>query len=289
MRIHKEGTLKTCFFLCCCVLTGWMFHACSDLHDDIPIVSKSFHATGWLTKTSQDFHGKFIRNTQWNLAQCQACHGEQYDGGASGTSCLTCHATTPEDCIVCHGGGDNLTGAPPRDLDGNTAVNIQGVGAHTTHLSGATFTDGNACSSCHVVPTSFSSAGHADSDLPAEVTFSELALTDAANPVWDEGSVSCSNSYCHGNWSLAKDQSSRSFIYTEDEIRGNNATPIWTEPSTVVCGSCHNLPPVGHAAAELNQCANCHGSVIDAAGVIIDKSKHVNGNINVFGQESPMF
>jgi predicted CxxxxCH...CXXCH cytochrome family protein len=128
-----------------------------------------------------------------------------------------------------------------------------------------------------------------DSDLPAEILFSGLALRDTADAAWDVGNVSCDNSYCHGNWSLAKEQSNNSFIYTADKIEGNAASPKWTDPATAACGTCHNLPPKGHTPFDLTACTGCHNTVINADGKIIDKTKHVNGMINVFGVEFPIF
>ena len=72
-------------------------------------------------------------------------------------------------------------------------------------------------------------------------------------------------------------------------MQGYSASPIWIDHDSAECGSCHDLPPVGHNPFELSACAGCHGLVIDAEGEIIDKTKHANGLINVFGQEFPMF
>jgi hypothetical protein len=69
-------------------------------------------------------------------------------------------------------------------------------------------------------------------------------------------------------------------------IVGGNASPVWT--ASAACGTCHGLPPTGHTAATLTTCVNCHSGMIDATGTITDKTKHVNGKINVFGQERPM-
>lgn len=265
---------------------------CSDLEKPLPSNAEpelEAHPEGWADANSANFHGLFIRNHGWDLDNCKQCHGADYTGGISETSCLTCHPATPEDCVVCHGGVDNQTGAPPEDLDGNVTTTARGVGAHTAHLDGESLSDGIPCSSCHVVPATFATSGHADSDLPAEITFGAIALTDSANPTYDVANASCADAYCHGNWRLPKSASNSTFVYTADFIEGNRAAPVWTDPSTAACGTCHGLPPTGHTPFELSQCTNCHGSVIDAAGTIIDKSKHVNGQVNVFGQEYPIF
>ncbi len=276
------------YWLYLCLAVVWVPFGCSNLRDDVPTVSKSFHPSGWLAQGTEDFHGAFIRNTEWDLNQCKSCHGDDYAGGKANVSCITCHEATPEDCVVCHGGQDNQTGAPPRDLDGNTAVTSVAVGSHSAHLSGEEVSDGIACESCHLVPATFDSPGHADSMLPAELTFSGLATTDSAAPQWDEGAATCSNAYCHGAWRLSKAESNFASFYTGEEMTGNSAAPTWTDPESAACGSCHGLPPTGHLPFEITACSSCHATVIDASGTIIDKSKHIDGNINVFGQEVPM-
>ncbi len=245
------------------------------------------HPDGWVDPNSTDFHGQYIGNNQWDLTGCQGCHGADYSGGITNTSCLTCHPATPEDCVVCHGGVDNQTGAPPEDLAGNTSTDATGVGAHTEHLSDGSLSVAFECGICHVVPNNFIDPGHVDSDSPAEISFTSLALIDSANAQWD--GETCANSYCHGNWSLAKSASDKSFMYSADNMTGNNYSPNWTKPPSGTCGTCHALPPVGHTDVGLDICGDCHSSVVDNNGTIIDKTKHVNGLINVFGEEYPMF
>jgi predicted CxxxxCH...CXXCH cytochrome family protein len=286
----KYKNSQLIFFLY--IFVGFALIGCSELREPIPTnppAETEVHPSGWLTVDSPEFHGEFIKNIGWDLKRCQQCHGVDYTGGIANTSCLTCHPSTPEDCTVCHGGVDNLTGAPPEDLDGNRNTDARGVGAHTAHLSEGALALGFECETCHLVPDSFFAPGHVDSDLPAELNFSNLALVDNANPVWQGESETCQNSYCHGNWSLLKSESGFDFIYEADMIQGNAASPKWTDATTVTCGTCHDLPPNGHTSFELNECANCHGTVIDANGLIINKEKHVNGNVNVFGQEFPIF
>lgn len=236
-----------------------------------------------------EFHGIFLAGIQWDLGNCQECHGTDYRGGITESSCITCHENTPEDCNVCHGASGDPTGAPPEDLTGNTSTVALGVGAHTAHLQGALLSDGVDCTACHAVPDSFASAGHIDAALPAELIFSSLALADGAQPIWNRETASCADSYCHGNWSLAREDSRSGFIYTEDTMSGSNAVPDWTDPESAACGTCHALPPNGHRPFDLSACSGCHNTVIDVSGNIIDKTKHINGSVNVFLQEFPIF
>lgn len=284
-----------------CVLLFAVIVGCSELDQPSPPnlePALSVHPDGWTQPNSNEFHGLFIRSNDpsWDLTNCQECHGIDYAGGIVETSCMSagCHAGPPDDCYVCH--GDNETGLhsnPPEDIDGNVATSARGVGAHVAHLEEDEFNAGIACESCHHVPAEYEDPAHAvGSVLPAELLFGGLAVTDGAAPNLDTATLTCAAAYCHGNWSLPRSASNWANFYTADSIAGNSATPVWTDESTVVCGSCHNLPPTGHIPADPDQCANCHIGVVDnnvPTPNIIDKTKHINGQVNVFGQEYPIF
>ncbi len=286
---HPQGQAVTQCRLCHVDVVGENNNIIDKSRHIDGIVDVVSHPDGWVNAGSPDFHGRFIRNNDWNLAYCQQCHGDDYSGGLTNTSCLTCHPATPEDCIVCHGGVDNQTGAPPEDIDGNSDATVRGVGAHTAHLTGEAFSSAITCQSCHVIPGAFSAQGHADSDLPAELQFSDLALVEDASPEWDGSANTCRDSYCHGNWSLPKGSSNWAFVYSEETMRGGNDSPTWTQPGDASCGSCHGLPPAGHNPEDITRCGNCHTAVMGTNGDFIDKTKHINGMVNVFNMEYPMF
>jgi hypothetical protein len=110
---------------------------CAELETDIaqPEGSGDFHKEGILNPMSPDWHGDLIRDNQWDMKDCQHCHGGDYHGGLVDVSCLSCHneQAGPENCATCH--GNENSPAPPRDLDGNTAASSPRVGAHQIHLS----------------------------------------------------------------------------------------------------------------------------------------------------------
>ncbi|RMF56349.1 MAG: hypothetical protein D6743_20400, partial [Calditrichaeota bacterium] len=151
------------------------------------------------------------------------------------------------------------------------------------------FSDGVECESCHVVPAAFSAPTHIDGDDEAELVFGGLAVLNQVTPQWQEDPRTCTDTYCHGNWELQKSEANFPTLFIAETMRGEAAEPVWTDPSTVTCGSCHALPPEGHQPFEITDCHNCHASVVDGEGNIVDKGKHVNGKINVFSQEFPMF
>ncbi|MCA9733080.1 MAG: CxxxxCH/CxxCH domain-containing protein [Deferribacteres bacterium] len=225
---------------------------------------KGQHPTGWMSTSSANFHGIFIRVSSWNLKQCQDCHGDDYSGGLVGSSCLSCHPSSPEGCTVCHGGMDNNSGAPPEDIDGNHLTSARGIGAHTAHLSTGKLSTGFACETCHTVPGTFDVAGHVDSDLPAEIHFGGLARQEGANPTWD--GTTCQNSYCHGNFTMG-DQ-------TND--------PTWTisDGTQAACGTCHSLPPQGRHSKN-DRCHLCHSDVVSSTNKIINNVLHINGKADV--------
>ncbi len=245
------------------------------------------HPDGWADSLSDNFHGSFVAQTlSWNIHGCQSCHGSNYKGaGYDSKNCTKCHEQPqgPEACNTCHGSSVNF--APPKDLNGHIATTFIGVGAHQAHLQDTTLTTAftRDCNLCHIQPATYSDIGHIDGSLPAEVVFNEFAADSGkTHPVWDNQSASCANVYCHGSFAFSKDKSTFQWIYTDFVIVGNNRQMIWNnvDAGQAACGTCHDLPPKGHAAH--NTCDACHGKVVDANFNIINKKLHINGKIDVF-------
>ncbi|MFQ6092250.1 MAG: CxxxxCH/CxxCH domain-containing protein [bacterium] len=204
------------------------------------------------------------------------CHGAQTTPDWSTGGTLT--------CVSCHGGADNETGAPPPDLNGHTAASFKGVGAHTPHVTEGDLRTALECTECHRKPSELSDPGHIDAHLlPAEIAWGPLAQTLNATPNWD-GSSTCTDVYCHGNFAFSKEASENPWVYQDSLIVGNNYSPSWIKVGAgeAGCGTCHGLPPQGHIPQ--TTCSNCHRSVVDENNLIIDKTKHINGQIDVFGE-----
>ncbi|MCR4417721.1 MAG: hypothetical protein NUV92_08260 [Ignavibacteria bacterium] len=280
------------------------FISCSEIKSDITTPAPiSLHKEGVNNPSSPNFHGKLVAQMNWDLKYCQQCHAVNYTGGTANASCLECHKQPggPEACNTCHGDFANpLQIAPPRDLSGGISETSRGVGAHTKHLGGQSIGSAVECSVCHTIPRGFSDAGHIDGSPSAEIIFTGLAVkgTSPTNqPVYNYNQISCSNTYCHGNFRFTKSESSYPFAYTQDAMIGNNSNPIWNvvDGTYLKCNSCHGKSetdpsPIGHINSSLtdlnnNPCANCHPGVVDYQGQIIDKEKHINGKINVFNIE----
>jgi hypothetical protein len=155
-----------------------------------------------------------------------------------------------EGCRGCHGEPDS-----PAPLD---------LGAHRSHLEPELRLRGPiACSDCHLVPEQTKSAGHIDSDLPAEVfpleiAEASLAFARGTQASWD--GESC-NSYCHGG-----------------------STQRWDGGDPITCGSCHGVPPQDpehQPEWELIECARCHPTSVDPFGNPLVEGGHLDGNVDL--------
>ncbi|MDH4070962.1 MAG: hypothetical protein OEV30_11120 [Ignavibacteria bacterium] len=260
---------------------------CAELRENLPtpvLSGPQVHPDGWLDTESTSFHGEAVRALQWDMTTCRSCHGGLYDGGTVDVSCRTCHdqSAGPEHCTTCHGESNP---APPRGLYDEESNMQVAVGAHQVHFRGAN------CSWCHNVPAGVYVPGHVDSPPPAEVVISGwLSRADTSvstsPPSYDYQDNRCSNSFCHGNWTVRVDESAFPGLFTDSVMVGSNYSPLWTGGSDeIACGTCHGLPPTGHLTYQLSECGACHDMIVGANGEILDGTKHINGRINVFGIE----
>ena len=278
-----------------------IYEGCSKLNDNVttPVNFLGPHPAGWLDTTSGDFHGAFIRNAGWKLDGCKICHGYDYRGGSTNTSCYKCHtqANGPEACNTCHGDpADPNSIYPPKTLSGSYDPNDPHVGAHFHHLNpDYASTDQEkyrpvACMECHRPVNKFSDTNHINPvrNGSAGLTFGPLAKDSTGwgmqnpNPTFDPVTYLCSNVYCHGDFK-----------------NGNtNFQPQFNNPNSVKCGSCHGDSASGnptpgapnnyhypHLATywsdTLKLCNECHTQVIDAQGNIINPSLHIDGILEV--------
>lgn len=238
------------------------------LHVDGTIQVTPYHPLGWGAGLQ---HGATVNNE--GFATCQSCHGANLDGGPAGVSCDSCHSGWKDDCTFCHGGTDNLTGAPPEGIDGETTRTLLAVGAHTEHVSTTAMHVAWTCDKCHVEPVSAMTAGHIDGDGRAEVVFG--SLNPAATYTGTSGT--CGSLYCHGNGSSTL------------------GTMVWQSDPTLDCGSCHAdffSPTEGelkamsgehdkHVRDENLGCDDCHSANVDPFGVILQLDRHVDGIVDV--------
>jgi predicted CxxxxCH...CXXCH cytochrome family protein len=232
------------------------------------------HPVGWLSAINDDFHGKVLMQASYDFGKCSSCHGTDLDGGATGISCNNdgCHTKAdggPKACYTCHGDRDMKTTYPPLSS------------FHVSHVTGTSISTALDCADCHhTTMNGYDDPNHLGGSNPngAEVllmgTLANVSTKGTVGtPGYDAGSKSCSNVYCHGNFT-----------------NGNNATVVKDGQDQAKCGSCHGDPATGNPLPKpphmaQDACSNCHSGVVDAEKNIIDKTLHMNGILNVFGQE----
>jgi len=229
-----------------------------------------YHPLGYIASSA---HGM---ETKLQKQDCRVCHGADLNGGA-GPSCDDCH--TPADppswrtnCTFCHGGIENQTGAPPRNLDGTSDLTLAKFPPHGKHV-GTQLTSTIDCTQCHVKATDVLSPDHVFDFTPG-VAETDFGAGRSKQAVWTSATGTCTNLYCHGNG------------------RGDNGTmKITDDPRD--CGSCHAslADPAGwsamsgpHATHLSNTamgaitCSDCHATVVDAAATALtDPNLHING------------
>lgn len=253
-------------------LLAFCLSQCSKLKDELPTRPKDddtgLHETGWLDTLSTNFHGKYLRAHGWDLASCQKCHGTDYNGGSSGSSCLKsgCHTGSPESCTTCHGGALNQTGAPPKDIDNHYQTKFKGVGAHTAHVADPHWGRAYDCTECHYKPKQLNDVQHIDTDLPAEIVWGVFSKLDNLSPIYKDSS--CANVYCHGA-SLSD---------------GALKNPSWTQSEKLSCNACHGLPPGSGAHKKHTEklqldCNACHDGYLKNSTVKLEL--HIDGKRDV--------
>ncbi len=207
------------------------------------------HEGGILNPKDGEFHGAVLRAQRWSFSTCQSCHGDDFAGGKSGVSCLSCHSAGPTSCATCHG-------QPPPS------------GGHVAHVNGTQLGHKLDCAECHQKPARWDDPGHlfaADGNVKstAGVELGPLAGTGAT---WDRESASCSSVYCHGAG------------FTDS--KATNTHPVWAAgQSQASCGTCHGLPPASHASTA--SCDTCHGAVTDHANRLLTPALHVTGSVHL--------
>lgn len=235
---------------------------CSELRErEDP--GNTVHEDGILDPASDDFHGQLLRDVSYNYDTCRSCHGDDFSGGISGSSCLDCHEEGPDACVTCH-----------RD-------ELRGIGSHDVHIGRFMGElDFRDCVDCHLTPTAYDDVDHillADGTVdppPAEVTFGDLAATDppggnrTGDPSYDYSTGSCAQVYCHGD--------------VFDDSNASLTEPVWGGTGQAFCGSCHGVAPSTHAQ---NTCSHCHQQVIDDMGFVAP-GLHVDGTTQI-GRHGP--
>lgn len=196
----------------------------------------TFHPEGFADDASPEFHGASLKRDGYPLADCRACHGEDYRGGSVGSACTSsgCHTEEkgPESCGTCH--------ATPPESD-----------AHPKHVK--------SCDPCHSPHLDARGPDHPNGRI--ELRFSGLAIANDAKPVFDAKERTCRAVYCHGGAEVA---------WRGDLTLGCDS--CHSDPpashgrfadASSDCASCHGGEAV-HGDGKLDLadlgCASCHGA-----------------------------
>ncbi len=219
-----------------------------------------------------DVHGAEARlQTQ----SCTSCHGEDLMGVGLAVSCDGCHADGwRSDCLFCHGGQDDETGAPPLHVSGQDDGADAWFPPHSVHVLDTETHAAFGCEQCHTLPSDALSDGHLflgdDSPARGEADFSAGIDSTVG---WDD-SRTCVSSWCHGDG-----QSAAGRVEVTDEVEG--------------CGACHEDQDsgtggwrrmTGEHAAHLDRgmtCRYCHQDVTGEDNAIVGLELHVNGAVDV--------
>jgi predicted CxxxxCH...CXXCH cytochrome family protein len=227
--------------------------------------AQRFHPLGYAQ------HEQHSPDMELQRMDCRTCHGADLMGGL-GPSCDTCHSDGwRSDCLFCHGGDDNFTGAPPRDLGALPMSGSQAFLGHTAHVS-ERISAAYDCLQCHSKPSDVLTVGHAFDDTPGRAEVSFVMGLSAAGDY--DGAGTCTSVYCHGN--------------------GQADTGLAVDGTGPMdCDSCH----AGMASSESAwgsmsgdhrkhlregfDCGDCHLDVTSDGQSILDASLHVDRNVQL--------
>ncbi|MCA9678903.1 MAG: CxxxxCH/CxxCH domain-containing protein [Kofleriaceae bacterium] len=232
-------------------------------------------------------HGPAMKS---QAEDCRTCHGADLTGDSTDVgdapSCDGCHDATGTNptawrtnCTFCHGGVDDDTGAPPRNVDGTDLVGP--FPSHPTHVNGSDLAVAYDCVQCHVKAIDVLSPGHVFDDTPGEAE-NDFGAGLSPQGAFSSSDGSCSNLYCHGNG------------------RSDNGTVTAMAP-TMECSSCHASMTSGpsgwggmsgahalHLGALGVTCADCHtrvtsdGTQITAVALHVDGAREVDFSVGSF-------
>ncbi|HVZ31712.1 MAG TPA: hypothetical protein VG963_04760 [Polyangiaceae bacterium] len=227
-----------------------------------------YHPAGY---DAHEVHGL---ESNLNKDDCTSCHGDKLEGCANSPSCDNCHDGGHrdgwrKDCIYCHGGDENMLGAPPRDMDGVSTKTKLTFIPHTDHVTKTIHAAFN-CDTCHKNYQDALEPGHMYDDTPgkAEVTLSAGLSKDGKY----DGNGHCSNLYCHG-----------------DGITPNKSI-AHTDPK-LTCAGCHSDTPVtgSHIFHTIGfSCDECHSPSVNDSMVIVGPDNHVNGKVDLLMPDNNM-
>jgi predicted CxxxxCH...CXXCH cytochrome family protein len=268
------------------------------------------HPTGWTNPASEYFHG--TPALERDGAACKECHGADFRGGESRTSCYDCHGFLHNGLVA-----GNITSH--RQFIASTVWNLTRCKrCHGEDFAGGT--SGYSCTSCHTAPggpedcrtchgmppvddtmlpygmpegsagahetharfhctechATVTTDAHIDG-LPAEVSFAgaQIANANGFSPSYEHiGGANSGNAGCNA-------------VYCHSDGAGGPPVDMaqWVG-GRLVCGECHLVPPPD-PHPQSSTCHLCHTNVDPTSDYsnpqnirFLDESLHVNGVVN---------
>jgi predicted CxxxxCH...CXXCH cytochrome family protein len=248
-----------------------------------------------------------------------ACHGGKSRSAWSATTtnndntCVHCHGTTGTSAALPNTAANRKYFAPGWNKTGTStdqtaSSNDYRVGSHFKHLS-SVYMKAIKCNECHTVPaTAFDGThmgtprynsqtltfGQASSarillGVAAGSTPAQLAAFAGYTTGTAIKAASCSSVYCHGSRLKTGDTSGK----YRKPYWNYSAMVNYTDPNNA-CAQCHGNPPTTGTAAATHSgkaattsCNPCHPATVNASGQIIDKTKHINGQVEFYSHVFP--
>lgn len=197
-----------------------LWNGCTELKEGLPPVSPGtqVHLDSWLDTASTNFHGTVLKTGSATVASCLVCHGQDYDGGSSQVSCITCHNAT----------GANIHG---RGFEDPSSPNFHGKAIAANNW------DMRPCQTCH-------GASYAGGTVPSS------CRTCHNQPGGPENCVTC-----HGTTNPAPPRDLNG--NTARTARGVGAHQIHFLGSSlaypILCNECHVVPGPTYAPGHIDQ------------------------------------
>jgi hypothetical protein len=232
--------------------------------------SRSTHPSQWIDPRAKDWHGSYLRETDWQPIvdptrsdACGLCHAgspapvpevTNYPLGA--TDCTDCHDLPGGvmACSTCHGDGERPY--PPRDQ-----CYFEGPpfgGAHMTHTKpSANMPRPLDCNACHFgIDFAMLDGRHGNGDV--DVIFQPAWGGEEAT--YDFETLECATT-CH-------------------DRGGEGPMGAWDQKDLELgCDACHQSPPIGHIAIG---CNGCHLGINPEGTRLTIEAPHINGRVDAF-------
>jgi predicted CxxxxCH...CXXCH cytochrome family protein len=268
---HKRHAVDSAYACSVCHGAGYSASTVAAPHAD-GTINVSF--TGRAATTTYSQPANNLPGDGYGTCSTSACHGRATRNWGVNTTLPTCEK--------CHGSANTAqTSGVFKDTAGSPASSY--VGTHVSHLAGThNYSNPIACNECHTVPAGVNSFGHMTS-LPARLVWGSLSMHPstaggvegaAMVPEYSGGpGRQCSNTYCHAGIRKPSDGTPQ----------GTGPAPAWGDPAYLGgsgCGKCHGNPPAYPHPASIN-CSACHNHVAQSNIAFVDKSKHINGSVEV--------